>query len=99
MAEEMDFGPNVLSLTDEDGNEHEFEILDELDLDEKHYVALIPASEEALEDEEEEGQLIVLKSEEENGEEYLAYIEDEEEFGRVAGMFVERLSEEYDFED
>lgn len=77
---------------------HEFEILDELDVDDKHYVALIPA-EESAEDEEEEGQLIVLRSEEEDGEEYLAYIEDEEEFNRVAAMFVERLSEEYDFEE
>ncbi len=98
MSDEMDFGPSVLSLTDEDGVEHEFEILDELDVDDKHYVALIPA-EESAEDEEEEGQLIVLRSEEEDGEEYLAYIEDEEEFNRVAAMFVERLSEEYDFEE
>ncbi len=99
MADELDFGTNVLSLTDEDGIEHEFEILDELDLDDKHYVALIPANEEDTGDEEDEGQLIVLRSEEEEGEEYLAYIEDEEEFNRVAALFVERLSEEYDFED
>ncbi len=99
MSDEMEFGPNILSLTDEDGNEHEFEILDELDLDDTHYVALIPADEENLEDEDEDGQLIVLKSEEENGEEFLAYIEDEEEFNRVAAIFVERLSEEFDFEE
>lgn len=99
MADEMDFGANVLSLTDEEGIEHEFEILDELEVDDRHYVALIPAGSNGDEDEEEEGQLIVLRSEEEDGEEYLAYIEDEEEFNRVAAMFVERLSEEFDFED
>ncbi len=99
MSEEMEFGPNILSLTDEDGNEHEFEILDELDVDDKHYIALLPASEEDFEDDEDDGQLIVLRSEEEDGEEFLAYIEDEEEFNRIAAMFVERLSDEYDFEE
>lgn len=99
MSDEMEFGPNILSLTDEDGNEHEFEILDELDVDDKHYVALLPADEEDFEDEEDDGQLIVLRSEEEDGEEFLAYIEDEEEFNKIAAMFVERLSDEYDFEE
>ena len=97
MAEDLEYGPNLLSLTDEDGQEHEFEILDELDEGDNHYVALVPCSEE--DDDDEDGQLIVLKSEEEDGEEFLAYIEDEDEFNKIAAIFVERLSEEYDIED
>lgn len=98
MADELDFGSNLLSLLDEEGNEHEFEILDEVDVDDNHYVALIPTS-EADADDDEEGQLIVLRSEEEEGEEYLAYIENEEEFNKVSKIFVDRLSEEYDIKD
>lgn len=99
MAEELEFGPDLISLTDEEGIEHEFEILDELEDGDYHYVALLPAGDFDEQDEEDEGQLIVLRSEEENGEEFLAYIEDEDEFNRIAAMFVERLSEEYDFEE
>ena len=41
-----DFGPNFITLTDEDGNEFELEYIDALELDCQTYMAFFPAVEE-----------------------------------------------------
>ena len=42
MSDEMNFGPNYIVLTDDEGNEQEFEFFDALDYEGEEYVALIP---------------------------------------------------------
>lgn len=97
-VEDTDYTPDLLTLVDEDGVEHEFEIADVLELDQAAYMALIPAldEDELLED---SGELVVLKVVSDGEEEFLEPIEDEEEFNRISAMFVERLEDEYEFED
>ena len=93
-----------ISLLDEDGKEHEFEIVDALELEEKQYLALVPLydesqAEEALED---SGELVILRvseEEDEDGEQYLDAIDNEEEYNRVAELFMGRLEDYFDFED
>lgn len=90
----------IFTLTDEEGVEHVFELVDSLDLDEDYYYALVPyVDENNLE--EEDGELVILKSEldEETGEEYLAPIEDDDEYEHIAGIFAHRLEELYDIEE
>jgi len=98
MSQEMEFGPDILTLVDEEGVEHAFEAVDSLELGDERYMALVPVmdEEEALED---SGELVVLKVVEEDGEEFLEAIEDEDEFDQVAAMFMERLEDEFDFEE
>ena len=93
MSEE--YGPDILSLVDEDGNEHEFEVIDSLEEGGERYLALVPAIDEEQLDE--DGELVILKVVEDEGEEFLEAIEDEEEFDKVSAIFVERLEEFYDF--
>ena len=50
-----DFGPNFITLTDEDGNEFELEYIDALELDGQTYMAFFPAVEEDEADEEDLG--------------------------------------------
>ena len=40
----LDNGVSTFTLTDDEGNEYEFELLDFVDLDEKLYAVLIPSS-------------------------------------------------------
>ena len=40
--EEEGFGNDILTLVDEDGTEHEFEVVDSLVTDDNEYFALIP---------------------------------------------------------
>lgn len=79
----------IIVLTDEEGNEHEFSIVQVIKVDEKDYAVLIP-----LNGEEEEEEAVILRIDEENGEDILVEIETEEEFERVAEAWEELLDEE-----
>ena len=93
-----EFGPNLISLMDEEGNEHEFEFVDSLELEGSEYVALIPVYDNPADSLEDDGELVVLKVMEENEEEYLEAIEDEDEFNNVSELFMDRLSDLYDIQ-
>ena len=98
MAEELGFGPEILTLIDEEGMEHEFELLDELDTDDgEHYIAIFPTANNAEEYVDSDGELIIMKVDRDDPGESFMHIEDEEEFDRIAAIFVERLSDEFEF--
>lgn len=91
-----DYEPLILSVLDDDGNEIEFEKLDEYDDQStgKTYFALTEYPEQ------DDGELIILISEEnDEGEFVLLPIEDESEFDRIAAVFKDRLSDMFGFED
>lgn len=94
-----DYNPDIVSVVDEDGKEHIFEELDRIETDNGKYVALVPLYDEAEQLLEDDGELIILKVQEEHGEIYLTQIEDESEFTEIGELFEKRLSELYDFED
>ena len=100
MSEEMMEGADLITLVDDDGQEHEFEIIDSVEQpDGSEYVALVPVFGDG-EEAEDSGELIILKVvEEEGGEEILEAIEDDEEFDRIGAVFKERLKDAFDFEE
>lgn len=93
------YNPDIVSVVDEDGVEHIFEELDRIETDDARYVALLPVYDEAEEILEDDGELIILKVNEEDGETYLEPIEDEEEFNEIGSIFEERLSELFDIQE
>ena len=94
--EEEGFGNDILTLVDEDGTEHEFEVVDSLVTDDNEYFALIPT--ETAENLSSDGELVILKVVEDNGEEFLEPIEDDDEFEEISEIFMDRLEEYYDFD-
>ena len=71
-----DYGNDFVVLTDDEGNEYEFEHLDTLEQNGETYMAFIPA-EMSLED---EAELVVLKLiNEGTDDEMLASVDDEDE--------------------
>ncbi len=84
-----DFGPNFITLTDEDGNEFELEYIDALELDGQPYMAFFPAVEEDAA--EEDLGLVILKSIMVDGEEQLSTLDSDEELNRVYDLFMEQL--------
>lgn len=87
----------IFTLTDEEGNESQFALIGELELDGQEYLALIPA--DAEQGSEEEDEYVILKvTADENGEEILVTIDDDEEFDRVADAFEDRFLDEYDLD-
>jgi uncharacterized protein YrzB (UPF0473 family) len=92
MSEE--FGPNFVTVTDDEGNEIELEHLDTLEFNGSTYMAFFPAqfadAEEEPVDDEEYG-LIILKVIQDGGEELLSTIDDEKELQSVYEQFMEYL--------
>ncbi len=97
MSEE--FNPDLVSVIDENGVEHVFEELDRIETDTAKYVALLPVYDEAEEILDDDGELIILKVCEEDGETYLEPIEDDNEFNEIGKIFEERLSEMFAFDE
>ena len=85
------FGPDFITITDEDGNEIELEFLDTLEYNGQTYMAFFPAVEEDADEESEDYGLIILKVLEENGEEILSTLDSDEELDEVYDHFMEEL--------
>ena len=92
MSEE--FGPNFITITDEDGNDIELEFVDALEHNGQTYLAFYPAVEEGADEDSEEYGMVILKSIMENGEELLSTLDNEEEENEVFDLFMERLFED-----
>ena len=102
MEHETAFEKNTIILLDEEGQEHEFEIIDILEEDEREYLAIIPVFDQPQDSLEDSGELVILRAameEDEDGDRYLEAIEDEEEYNRVAQAFMKRLEDEFEFEE
>lgn len=94
-----EYTPDIISLTDENGEDFSLEVLDAIDYEDNHYLALIPTQDDdSVED---DGTVVILKEIIENDEFYYEEIEDDEEYEEVSGIFTERLQEffEVDRED
>ena len=86
---------NIFTLTDEAGNESQFALIGNLDINGNTYVALVPVESENSEEEE----YVVLKVEEdENGDEFLVTIDDDDEFDEVADAFEDQFMAEFDYD-
>ena len=95
----MEYGADLLTLLDEDGNEHQFEVADTMEYEGEEYMALVPVFDDPEDLLEDSGELVILKTVEEDGEAFLEPIEDEAEFDRISDIFMKRLEDLYDFED
>ena len=84
---------NIYTLTDEDGNESDFELLGEMEIDDATYLALIPV-------EGDEDEYVILKvATDADGSELLVTIDDDEEFERVADVFEDSFMSELDLDE
>ena len=99
------YGPDFITVTDEDGNEFELELVDTLEHNGITYHAMFPASgQEDGEDDEpldvdaddEEYGLVIMKVVEENGEELLSTLDSDEEIEEIYNLFMERFFQEED---
>ena len=89
------YGSDFITIVDEDGTEYELEVLSTLEYNSCTYLAVIPAGA----DEDEELEVSILKSVEEDGEPILCAIEDEEELKAVYDLIMDELYAEEEDED
>ena len=83
----------ILTLTDENGNDVDFEYLDCIDYEGKEYLVLMPAEEES-------GEIVILEVEpvDEETENYLS-VDDEAVLNTVYEIFKEKYKDVLTFED
>ena len=93
-----EYSPYILSLTDEDGKEFTFEVLDDIDFEDERYMALLPQYDDPVKMLESSGELVILKIVSEDGEDSFIEIEDDDEYERVASVFTDRLQDLFEIE-
>lgn len=96
---EYDYNPDLVSLTDDNGNEYNFEVLDAIETDTGRYLAMLPTYDDPQKMLEDSGELVIVKVGEEDGEEYYYEIEDDDEYEMIAEAFVERLEDYFEIDN
>ena len=87
---------NVITLTDSDGSDVDFEVLDIVPYKEHAYVVMLPVDDES--DSPEAVILELLEAEEDNEEDMLQGVDDEEILNAVFNLFMEKNADEFQFE-
>lgn len=99
MENEEYYEPDLLSVTDEDGNEIVFELLERYETDDDVYVAITEYHDVAEEIVEADYEVIILKVvNDENGDEYLEEIQDDIEYEQVSDILMSMVERKYDVE-
>ncbi len=89
--EAVDEDVQIVTLTDEEGTETDFELIGRLTIEGKDYIALMA--------EDNDDEYLVLRSEtDDNGEEIFVTIEDDDEFDAVADAFDDEFRSEFDYD-
>ena len=94
---ENEFGNNIYTLTDENGQEIALEHLDTYELGDETYMAFLPANADDLD--EYELRILKIEHDDEADEDILVSIEDEEEEQKIFAIFEERLENMFEDEE
>ena len=87
------FGADIITLTDDEGNEFEFEHIDTIELKGKMYLAFTEADENKKD--ESVSEIIILRlDKDEDGEEILSTVDDESELEAAYEAFMEEAFDE-----
>ena len=91
-----DFGNDFLTIEDEDGSVFELEVLGTFECGDQEYLAALPAD---MDENDPEFGIVLLRIEEDNGEEIYASIDDDDELDKVYQTYMEILENEDDEEE
>jgi uncharacterized protein YrzB (UPF0473 family) len=98
VVEECGDDGDVIVLTDEDGKDHEFELIEILEVDAREYAVLAPldgaGAEEGAEPTDEDEAIILRVETDEDGDRVFSDIEDDAEWEKVAEAWESSLDDE-----
>ncbi len=99
--EDNNYESAIFTLTDEDGNEIEFEVIGQYEKNGEHYVALLPVEDEEpdRDDDNMEWEYTILKLAKDGDEEILVTVDDDDEFDDIADYFDDLFSQEIDYDN
>ena len=88
---------DIFTLTDEDGNEIDFEVIGEHEKDGQRYFAMIPVEDENAESD--VCEYVILKLAKDGDEEVLVTVDDDDELDDIADYFDDLFSQELDYDN
>ena len=89
------YGDDIITLTDDEGNEYEFLVLDEIDYKDGHYYALIPQFDDPDAGISSDDTYMIFEAvEDEDGAPQLAEIDDDELLDELAEIFAANIDAE-----
>ena len=90
----------IITLTDENGEDMDFEFLDQIDYEGKRYAVLLPPIEDVEgEEENEDEEVLILQVEDDENEDTESYVfvDDDNILSAVFDIFKEKFKDEFDF--
>lgn len=90
-----EYEADLLTLIDDEGQEHEFEIIDELETDDGHFMALVPTQQDPDDLSSDAETYYIFEVVEIDGEEQLQEVESDELVDKLAEIFEARFNEAY----
>ena len=94
------YNDNLIALSDEEGNELQFEIVADVELDGETYVGMIEIFDDPQKMLESSGQLVVMKTVEDNsGDTIMVTWDSNEELARVVAEMEKQLEETFIIDD
>jgi len=90
-----EYEADLLTLIDDEGHEHEFEIIDELETDDGHFMALVPTQQDPEDISSDAETYYIFEVIEEDGEEQLQEVESDELLDKLADIFENRFNDAY----
>ena len=89
----MEEQEGIITLTNENGEEVEYQLIDSITYENAEYVVLLPVDEEDC-----EVVILAVEADDDEMEKYV-FVDDEEILEGVYAIFKERFADELDFED
>lgn len=87
----------IFTLTDEEGNEIDFEVIGEYEKNGERYFAMIPTEDENPNDD--VCEYVILKLSKDGDEEVLVTVDDDDELDDIADYFDDLFSQEIDYDN
>jgi uncharacterized protein YrzB (UPF0473 family) len=94
-----EYNPDIVTLSNEDGEEYTFEIIDGIETDDSRYLALLPVFDKPEDKVDDNGELVILKVFEDEEGEYYEEIDDDDEYETIADAFVSRLQDLFEIDE
>lgn len=91
--------PNIILLSDENGNEIPFEFLDLIELEKEEFIVLLPAGDDDSDDSDEVVILQITDDPDDPEQEQYVAVESEEKLQKIFDIFKDRFKDQFEFED
>ncbi len=90
---------DYFTLTDEDGNEIDFEVIAQCERNGEQYFAMIPVEDEQEQGDDDICEYIILKLAKDGDEDILVTVDDDDELDDIADYFDDLFSQEIDYDN